>query len=69
MKKLIVALTMAVTAAAGAYVRAQNNWLSWGQDPGGTRFSTLNQINTSNVGNLKRAWTFHTGDSSGFFES
>jgi quinoprotein glucose dehydrogenase len=48
---------------------AQNNWVAWGQDAGGTKFSTLAQINTENVRNLKRAWTFHTGDDSGFFES
>src|SRR5262245_4636289 len=48
---------------------AQNNWVAWGQDAGGTKFSTLAQINTDNVRNLKRAWTFHTGDDSGFFES
>ena len=47
----------------------QNNWTSFGQDAGGTKFSTLAQINTENVKGLKRAWTFHTGDKSGFFES
>jgi quinoprotein glucose dehydrogenase len=36
---------------------------NWGQpsgDQGGTRFSTLKQIDTANVLNLERAWTFHT---------
>ena len=33
------------------------------------RYSTLEQITTSNVATLKRAWTFHTGDKTGFFES
>ena len=47
----------------------QNNWVSFGQDPGGTKFSTLRKSirRTSRI--LKRAWTFHTGDKSGFFES
>src|SRR5439155_22163304 len=36
-------------------------------DAAGTRFSTLTQINTANVKNLKHAWTFHTG--SGRFAS
>src|SRR5262245_64407539 len=40
---------------------AGRNWLEHQGDPGGTRFSTLTQINTSNVATLKRAWTFHTG--------
>ena len=33
----------------------------FGHDPGGTRFSPLKQINSSNVQRLQRAWTFHTG--------
>jgi glucose dehydrogenase len=52
-----------------ASLAAQNNWVQVGQDPGATKFSTLAQINTDNVANLKRAWTFHTGDSTGFFET
>ena len=34
-----------------------------------SKYSTLDQINTSNVQKLQRVWTFHTGDKSGFFES
>ena len=58
-----------VAIAAGATARAQNNWLHAGQDPGATKYSTLDQINTGNVDQLQRAWTFNTGDKSGFFES
>jgi quinoprotein glucose dehydrogenase len=45
------------------------NWVHVGQDPGHTKYSTLDQINTSNVARLQRVWTFNTGDKSGFFES
>src|ERR671922_1143486 len=45
------------------------NWVHVGQDPGHTKYSTLDQINTSNVRQLQRVWTFNTGDKSGFFES
>src|SRR5258706_5421894 len=38
------------------------DWPNVGNDKGGTRYSHLNQINRSNVKNLKVAWTFHTGD-------
>lgn len=38
----------------GQWVMAPKNYAS-------TRFSTLNQITTSNVGTLKLAWTFSTG--------
>jgi quinoprotein glucose dehydrogenase len=38
------------------------DWPSWGHDPGGQRFSPLAAIDRGNVGTLKVAWTFHTGD-------
>ena len=37
-------------------------WDHWGGDQGGTRFSDLAQITPANVGNLVRAFEFHTGD-------
>jgi len=66
-----------VAVLAAGTVRAQNpstslragNWVHVGQDPGATKYSTLDQINTGNVHTLQRAWTFHTGDKTGFFES
>jgi hypothetical protein len=48
---------------------AQRDWVYYGQDPGGTKYSTLDQINTTNVAKLERAWTVHTGDTGGFFSS
>jgi glucose dehydrogenase len=38
------------------------DWRSYGRDPGGQRFSTLAEIDRGNVGRLRRAWTYHTGD-------
>jgi len=67
--KQTLTLAAALGIATMAIVSAQDNWAGFGNDPGATKFSTLNQINTDNVKNLKRAWTFHTGDDSGFFES
>ena len=69
MNRTRVAAAMMLTLAVGATLVAQNNWSAWGQDAGGTKFSTLAQINTTNVATLTRAWTFHTGDTGGFFES
>ena len=40
---------------------AQTNWPSYGNDPGAMRYSTLKQIASANVGQLKPAWTFRTG--------
>lgn len=46
------------TAAAGA----GKDWRYYGGDPGTMRYSVLDQINHSNVHNLRVAWTYHTGD-------
>jgi glucose dehydrogenase len=40
---------------------AQNDWPSFGNDPGAMRYSTLQQINAGNVQKLKPAWTFRAG--------
>jgi quinoprotein glucose dehydrogenase len=55
--------------AVPTLTHAQRNWMHYGQDPGGTKYSTLSQINTSNVAQLARAWVVHTGDTGGFFSS
>jgi quinoprotein glucose dehydrogenase len=62
-------ITIAVVAFGSVSIRGQKDWVYYGQDQGATRYSTLVQITTANVSNLKRAWTFHTGDKAGFFES
>jgi quinoprotein glucose dehydrogenase len=41
-------------------------WPAYGHDPGGARYSPLTQINAQNVSTLRRAWTYHTGDSGSF---
>ena len=68
MRKTLVAGAL-VLSAASVSIHAQKDWAYYGQDQGATRFSTLAQITTDNVTTLTRAWTFHTGDTSGFFES
>src|SRR5262245_8514088 len=37
-------------------------WPFYEGDAGGTRYSPLEEINRSNVTNLKTAWIYHTGD-------
>jgi quinoprotein glucose dehydrogenase len=69
MKHAAFVLLPALAVMTSGHPLAQNDWVHVGQDPGATKFSTLAQINTDNVKGLKRAWTFRTGDSSGFFES
>ena len=36
-------------------------WPTYGNDPGGTRYSAAAQITTRNVTGLKPLWTYHTG--------
>jgi quinoprotein glucose dehydrogenase len=52
----LVALLAALPLAA-----ATDGWSSYGGDPGGSRYSTLDQINRDNVGKLELAWQFRTG--------
>src|SRR6188768_3215038 len=66
---VVFVVVAAAAILSSSTLAGQNNWTSFGQDAGGTKFSTLAQINAKNVKGLKRAWTFHTGDKSGFFES
>ena len=49
-------------ACAVPALNAQSDWPNYGNDPGGMRYSTLSQIDRTNVAQLKVAWTFHTGD-------
>src|SRR5207244_12992883 len=45
---------------AGFAVNAQTDWPFSGQDPGGTRFSPLKQIDSKKVDRLRLAWDFGT---------
>src|SRR5881296_427105 len=71
MKKVMMIVGGAVLTGAVSIAQIVNqagrDWPYHQGDPGGTRFSTLTQINVANVATLKRAWTFHTG--SGRFAS
>ncbi len=44
--------------------RTSQDWLNVGNDKGGMRYSTLKQIDRTNVAQLKVAWTYHGGDAS-----
>lgn len=41
---------------------AAADWPTYGGQPGGTQYSSLDQINLSTIAALAPAWTFHTGD-------
>ena len=59
--------TSAVVLAACAQsspenVRNPDEWPNYGGDAGGSRYSSIDQIDAGNVGELAVAWTFSTGD-------
>lgn len=70
-KVLLSALAVAMTVSVAPAVQANdklmalsndsNNWAMPTGDYANTRYSKLDQINASNVGSLKVAWTFSTG--------
>ena len=58
----VACVSIAVAADAGALredrYRSPENWLSYDRDNSGQRFSPLDQINVSNVGDLVVKWAF-----------
>src|SRR5580765_6005918 len=57
-RQLIVAFACVLGVTVG--IVAQNDWKTYGNDPGHARFSTLTQITPQNVTRLKQAWEFDT---------
>jgi PQQ-dependent dehydrogenase (methanol/ethanol family) len=53
--------TAALLATGPLYAQNANDWAMPAKDYANTRFSTLKQINSGNVGKLQVAWTFSTG--------
>src|SRR5688572_3466337 len=56
--------TVSAPASGGestAVSEADKDWPMPNKNPSATRYSTLSEINTENVKNLKAAWTFSTG--------
>jgi quinohemoprotein ethanol dehydrogenase len=45
--------------------KSGDNWLTYGQNPGETRYSPLKQIDATNVGRLGLAWSYDLGEGGG----
>lgn len=62
---LLLASVPPALAAEGAGEGASDGrgWQYYGGGPGGSHYSSLDQINRGNVGALAPAWTYRTGDS------
>ena len=61
-KLLSISFCSLVALHVACAAEPATEWHSYGQDPGGARYSSLDQINCSNVTQLERAWTYRTGD-------
>ena len=59
---LLLMPLMSSLAGAETPDSAAGNWAVYGGDPGGSRYSQLDQINRTNVTELAPAWELHTGD-------
>jgi len=52
----------ALVASAHSAAAADSGWPAYGGDAGGTRYSNLTQITPANVGELRVAWIFRSGE-------
>src|SRR5579862_2916333 len=57
----MLALFLTVPPPASAQTAPETGWPTYGNDPGGTRYSPAKQIDLANVSQLKVAWTYRTG--------
>lgn len=66
----VTSFTCCMTAAASEELielsRDDSQWVMPAKNYASTRFSGLDQVNRSNVGQLEVAWTFSTGTTAGF---
>ncbi len=65
-RSMIYALASLLLLVSATHAQIQNQaddgqWIMAAKNYASTRFSTLTQINSQNVGSLKLAWTFSTG--------
>ena len=67
MRRCFIGLSSLLALAAGAVAQAPpaEDWPGVGNDPGCMRYSPLDQIDRGNVGRLRPAWTYHTGELDG----
>jgi quinoprotein glucose dehydrogenase len=58
---LFLSIPSILRAQSKSNSHEEAGWPTYGNDPGGTRYSPAKQINRDNVTQLKVAWTFRTG--------
>ena len=60
--RALVAALLAVASAAAQPRADAGDWAAYGADPGGLKYSALDRIDRTNVGRLRVAWTWETGE-------
>ena len=60
---VVLHLVLSAGCCAGPAAPTEE-WPTYGNDPGSSRYSPLSEITKDNVGDLKVAWTYRTGDMS-----
>jgi len=65
MRVLMTRLLITISAASLLSAGADRDWPAYGGGPAGIRYSSLKQINRSNVAGLRVAWTYDTADGPG----
>ena len=53
--RILLTVVVGSLSALAQVTPQSDDWPVYGRDPGGTRFSPIDQINTSNVSRLRRA--------------
>jgi len=58
----VLALVLPAEAAPPGEAGGIAEWPSYGGDPGGSRYTPLDDINAENLSDLEIAWSYRTGD-------
>ena len=65
----LLLFSRANVATQGTRLQEDSEWISYGGNPDGTRYSPLTQINRSNVSQLQVAWTYDCNEGPGGTQS
>ncbi len=61
MHKTIIGILLSLLATSAAFTQ-EVEWPHHGNDPGGSKYSSLDQISLTNVNRLEKVWTWETGE-------
>ncbi|MDB4874176.1 MAG: Pyrrolo-quinoline quinone repeat-containing protein [Gemmatimonadetes bacterium] len=61
-RRYVAVASLALAASRAAHAQAGNDWPAYAGDLGATKYSTLADVNRTNVSTLARAWEWATGE-------